>query len=66
VIGYDDLPFAAHTSPPLTTMRQPIAAEGRELVDMLRQRITGTSVSQLQRLWPAALVARQTDGPAPP
>ncbi len=66
VIGYDDLPFAAHTSPPLTTMRQPIAAEGRELVEMLLQRIGGAPISQLQRLWRADLIIRATDGPAPP
>ena len=66
VIGYDDLPFAAHTTPPLTTLRQPIAAEGRALVDMLHRRIAGAPVEDLQTLWLATLIPRQTDGPAPP
>lgn len=66
VIGYDDLPFAANTNPPLTTMRQPIAAEGRELVDMLARRVAGAPITTLQTLWRADLVARRTDGPAPP
>jgi LacI family transcriptional regulator len=65
VIGYDDLPFAANTHPPLTTMRQPIAAEGRELVDMLARRIAGAPVAELQTLWRASWVARQTVGPPP-
>jgi LacI family transcriptional regulator len=65
VIGYDDLPFAANTSPPLTTMRQPITAEGRTLVDMLARRLAGAPVSDLQLLWRAEWVARRTVGPPP-
>lgn len=65
VIGYDDLPFAANTTPPLTTMRQPIVEEGRALVDMLARRVAGAPVAELQTLWRAEWVARGTVGPPP-
>lgn len=42
VVGYDDVPAAAWTSPPLTTIHQPIREKGRlaarRLVDLLRHR----------------------------
>ena len=62
VIGYDDLALSAHTVPPLTTMRQPIADEGRALVELLLGRIAGKPVSELQVLWRAELVVRASDG----
>ncbi|WP_221585360.1 LacI family DNA-binding transcriptional regulator [Microbacterium sp. G2-8] len=35
VVGFDDVPEAAATTPPLTTVRQPLAAMGRSAVDLL-------------------------------
>lgn len=35
VVGYDDIPFAEHYDPPLTTMRQPTYDKGVEAVNML-------------------------------
>ena len=35
VSGFDDLPFAEHVHPPLTTVRQPLAAIADLLLDML-------------------------------
>jgi LacI family transcriptional regulator len=64
VIGYDDIALSAHIEPPLTTMRQPIADEGRALVELLLGRIAGKPVTELQTLWRATLVARASDGPA--
>lgn len=58
VIGYDDIVVAAHTQPPLTTMRQPIAEEGRALVDLLARRVAGAPVDGLRHLWRATLVPR--------
>jgi LacI family transcriptional regulator len=63
VIGYDDIALSAHTVPPLTTMRQPIADEGRALVELLLGRIAGKPVAELQTLWRASLVVRASDGP---
>jgi DNA-binding LacI/PurR family transcriptional regulator len=35
VVGFDDIPNAAHTIPPLTTVHQPVERMGRELVRLL-------------------------------
>jgi DNA-binding LacI/PurR family transcriptional regulator len=41
VIGYDDLPLANQTMPPLTTIRQNLVAGAAHLVDLLFRRIGG-------------------------
>jgi len=41
VIGYDDIELAKYCDPPLTTIRQPIRAAGRALVDALLALIGG-------------------------
>lgn len=56
VVGFDDSPLAAHTNPPLTTVRQPILQGGRELVDLLLRLIDGAS--EPCRLLPVELVVR--------
>ena len=37
VVGYDDVGMAAHSFPPLTTVRQPLDLAGAALVDCLLQ-----------------------------
>lgn len=39
VVGFDDIPQAAHVHPPLTTVRQPLFEMGRAAADMLLQHI---------------------------
>jgi DNA-binding LacI/PurR family transcriptional regulator len=41
VIGYDDVTLAAHTSPPLTTIRQDLVTGTRLMVETLLRRIAG-------------------------
>jgi DNA-binding LacI/PurR family transcriptional regulator len=41
VVGYDDLPLANQTMPPLTTVRQDLVAGAAHLVDLLFRRIGG-------------------------
>lgn len=41
IVGYDDLPFAAQTIPPLTTVKQDLIAGAAHLVDLLYRRIGG-------------------------
>src|SRR5215813_7094272 len=41
LIGYDDIPLAAHTSPTLTTVRQPTREQGRAAAEFLLRRIEG-------------------------
>lgn len=58
VVGYDDLPFANQTVPPLTTIRQDIAAGAGHLVDLLFRRIAGESAGPV--ILEPELVARQS------
>ncbi len=39
VVGYDDIPLASHTSPTLTTVRQPTREQGRVAAEFLLRRI---------------------------
>ena len=41
IIGYDDLPFAQQTIPPLSTVRQDLVAGAAHLIDLLYRRIGG-------------------------
>ncbi len=63
VIGYDDLPIATYTDPPLTTIAQPIRAMAGRLTEFLLARIAGTPAADLAEIWPAELVIRASDGP---
>jgi DNA-binding LacI/PurR family transcriptional regulator len=56
VVGYDDIEWASHSNPPLTTVRQPIAQAGVELVDALLRTIDGERVAPRQV--PVELVVR--------
>jgi DNA-binding LacI/PurR family transcriptional regulator len=58
VVGYDDVEWALHSDPPLTTVRQPIAAAGHEIVSALLDRIEGSAVPP--RTLPVELVVRQS------
>jgi len=47
VIGFDDLPIAAQTAPPLTTVRQDIRAGAFALVDRLMRRLAGEDAESI-------------------
>jgi DNA-binding LacI/PurR family transcriptional regulator len=61
LVGFDDVPFADHFSPTLTTVQAPTEAIGKLAVDTLIQRIQGTEVQQ-DVLLPTQLVIRQSCG----
>jgi len=63
VVGFDDVDFAAHFSPPLTTVRQPTDMMGRRLVHLLQDLIEGEDDVEPEML-PTELVVRGTTGPA--
>jgi LacI family transcriptional regulator len=65
VIGYDNLPVANYTEPPLTTIEQPIDRAARRMVEMLLALIGGADPVMFCEVWPARLIARASDGPAP-
>lgn len=61
VVGFDDLPIAAQTMPPLTTIRQEIVEGARIMVEKLKARIDGESVTSLA-MAPSLIVRRTTRG----
>ena len=58
VIGYDDLPLAAQTRPPLTTIRQDIASGAKAMIDKLKHLIDNGAEESL--VMPPLLVERST------
>ncbi len=62
VVGYDDIEWASHANPPLTTVRQPIVLAGEALVDALLQTIDGQRVPP--RTLPVELVVRASSSPS--
>ncbi|WP_319519938.1 substrate-binding domain-containing protein [uncultured Martelella sp.] len=62
ITGFDDVPMAAFTDPPLTTMSVDNAAIGRAAADYLLARLQG---GELEKPGPLAttLIERQSTGP---
>ena len=60
VVGFDDLPAASLTSPPLTTVQQDFLRAGQMLVDSLVRQINGEPAPA--SLLPARLVVRRSCG----
>ncbi len=58
VVGYDDVPLATHTAPPLTTIRQPIEEGAALMVDLLFRRLAGEDAGSV--VLPPTLVVRGT------
>lgn len=63
IVGFDDIPEAARTSPPLTTVHQPHAEKGRLATRLLLDQLAGKRVAS--RVLPTHLVVRGSAGPAP-
>jgi LacI family transcriptional regulator len=64
VIGFDDIPWAALTDPPLTTLRQPLALLGSTAVQMLLDRIHGLCEPPRQTLLPVSTIRRGSTSPS--
>lgn len=64
IVGFDDLPFAAHMHPALTTIRQDAVAQGEAAAELLVARLEGRAYP-VPRQEKALFVARQSTGPAP-
>ncbi|MEU2265580.1 LacI family DNA-binding transcriptional regulator [Streptomyces olindensis] len=66
VVGYDDIPEAAHFLPPLTTVRTDFAEIGTRSLRLLLDRIDGPGERpRVDTLVPVDLVVRASSGPAP-
>jgi len=62
VIGFDDVPLAAHFRPTLTTIRQPIYDIGKMLSQMLIKIIKGEELAERQIILQPELVIRESSG----
>lgn len=64
VVGYDDLPIAKFTIPPLTTMQQPIYHMGERAAGIVIDQIEGKIKEVVHVQLKAELVIRETSGVA--
>lgn len=62
VVGCDDLPVTAYTTPPLTTIHLPFAETGATAVDLLLRQIEHRDEAPRRVLLPLRLVARVSSG----
>ncbi|THA68087.1 LacI family transcriptional regulator [Streptomyces sp. A0958] len=60
VVGFDDIPMAEHTEPPLTTVRQPTRQMGETAARMLLSHLGGTPVPDAPVVLPTELVVRHS------
>ncbi|MGY2003819.1 LacI family DNA-binding transcriptional regulator [Blastococcus sp. SYSU DS1024] len=65
VVGFDDLPMARWSSPPLTTVRQPLADMGRMAGRMLHDLITGGQLDTQRMELATHLVPRASTAARP-
>lgn len=65
VVGYDDSILVAFTDPPLTTVRQSVAAMGAAAVRALLDEIAGTPAPRAEYVFRPELVVRGSTGSAP-
>ncbi|MFB7218501.1 LacI family DNA-binding transcriptional regulator [Streptomyces sp. NPDC056227] len=60
VVGFDDIPMAEHTEPPLTTVRQPTRQMGEAAARLLLSHLGGTAVPDEAVVLPTELVVRHS------
>ncbi len=65
VIGFDDIPAATLTQPPLTTLRHPFQAMAQAAVQELVRRIRGLPGRRHRIEFPSEFVIRESTAPAP-
>ena len=66
VVGFDDIPLAEYSHPPLTTVSLDFERLGRELVRVLAEQLSGPAPASVPRVvLPTRLVVRATTGPPP-
>lgn len=63
VIGFDDIPFARYSAPPLTTIAQPTEQIGEACATLLLDRIEGVMSLATKHILPHRLVLRDSTRP---
>src|SRR3984885_6743826 len=66
VVSCDDIQFAEYLTPPLTTVRVPLAETGRQAVELLLRSIAGEPVPERTPLLPVELIVRDSCGASQP
>jgi DNA-binding LacI/PurR family transcriptional regulator len=66
ITGFDNIPMAEYSHPPLTTVNQPIYQIGSLVCDMLIHKLRGEPLEEEQVLLKPSLLIRQSCGPAMP
>jgi DNA-binding LacI/PurR family transcriptional regulator len=65
IVGYDDVPLAAHMSPPLTTVRQPTREQGKAAAEFLLRRMDAAGPTpREEKIMECALIVRESTGVA--
>ncbi|MGI8562676.1 MAG: LacI family DNA-binding transcriptional regulator [Candidatus Dormibacter sp.] len=62
ITGWDDVPTARYFSPPLTTVRQPLAELGARAAELLQARVEGDESEPVNALLPTEIVFRASCG----
>jgi LacI family transcriptional regulator len=62
VAGFDDIPLAEHSHPPLTTMRQPIYEIGQRICEMVIRLLQGETLEERHVILEPQLVVRKSCG----
>jgi DNA-binding LacI/PurR family transcriptional regulator len=63
IVGFDNVPLAAYTSPPLTTVDQPTVEQGRQAASLLLERIEGDKARERREInLNCHLIIRQSTG----
>src|SRR5690349_13390029 len=62
VVSCDDIPFAEFLTPPLSTVRIPLAETGRQAVELLLRSIAGEPAPERIPLLPVELIVRDSCG----
>jgi LacI family transcriptional regulator len=65
IVGFDDIDMASQTYPPLTTIRQPLAAMGETALDILVTLLHERTVLTPRRELPTELIIRGSTGQVP-
>ncbi|KDA06454.1 LacI family transcriptional regulator [Microbacterium sp. CH12i] len=60
VVGFDDIPESTRSTPPLTTVTQPLQQMGAEALRILLALLAGSPVEEQHRRLPASLTVRES------
>jgi LacI family transcriptional regulator len=65
VVGFDDIPLAVHTQPPLTTVHQPLREMGEAAARMLLAHFEGSPLPNRPTVIPTTFAVRASTGEPP-